>query len=91
MLLSAIYSARSVRREGYNNSDHVKYYNLLKEREQARYGNMTAKQAYQDVNASYTINLIHIGIMFFLTLCIFFTILNLDMFAPKTDQSSVYY
>ena len=76
---------------GYNNDDHVKYYHLLKEREHARTGNMVAKQAYEDVNASYTINLIHIGIMFFLLLCVFFTILNLDMFAPASYESSVYY
>lgn len=92
IFLSAAWSARQ--REGYkgyNNDDLIKYYNLLKEREHARSGNMTAKQAFEDANASYAINLIHIGIMFFLLLCIFFTVLNLDMFAPTSYDSSVYY
>lgn len=79
----------------YDNYDHLDYYIQLNERERARNANMTAKQAYTDVEASYTINLIRIGIMFFMILCVFFTLLNLDAFegifsSAKKYRSNIY-
>lgn len=60
--------------------EHLHYYHLLREREKAREYNMTAKQAYVDLNDSMTVNLIHVGIMFFLVLSVLFTLFNLDYF-----------
>lgn len=74
----------------YDNPDHLQYYVQLNERERARGANLTAKQAYEDVEASYTINLIRIGIMFFMTLCLFFTILNLDVFEDMFSPAQKY-
>lgn len=74
----------------YDNPDHLQYYVQLNERERARDANLTAKLAYEDVEASYTINLIRIGIMFFMTLCLFFTILNLDVFEDMFSPAQKY-
>tara|TARA_B110000483_G_scaffold171588_1_gene203050 strand:- start:183 stop:794 length:612 start_codon:yes stop_codon:yes gene_type:complete len=58
----------------------MEYYLELEDRDSARVDNMTSKQAYDDLNTSYSLQLAHIGIMFFFTLCVLFTLLNLDAF-----------
>ena len=76
--------------QNHQQKDYINYYHRLQERELARQANMTIKQANNDINSSYTINIIHIGIMFFMTLCIFFTILNLDMFENIFSSNNSY-
>lgn len=72
-------------REGQTTKDddddlRMGYYLALEDREKARVYNMTSKQAYDDLNTSYSLQLAHIGVMFFFTLCVLFTLLNLDVF-----------